>query len=853
MLCLLFQRNKFIRAMMAPRTGIFVAIGGVAGLCVWVMLIFGPLYNDFTLALQFAVISGIFLMYFILVRRRLGFADVAFASGGASVSKVRSLVFRAFLHAVVLGVYISGWNLLYVQLIDLGTPSNATKTTNGTNTNATSSADFAMSITATALPKWVKTGASGFSDELLRQSGRLYMIYNLYLFSQMVKTSMQISVAGVTTSVMIAARYGMPVKLRSNSALTERLKGQLPSVFIAGHFMIIVCILRAFFEAIRRFSTRRQGVLHNLGSIGITVFHPLLRSINSHGICYMEVTGPNLIKSSCAAFDLFRRTGMDCVINDDILFGARLASNLAVACTASTIGSMLVGMFGFPATTTVQVGNMCFYTAFATGNWGMEASEAWVCTQYLEFAEYPESIYICNPDFANHIHSVLFGCDKRIGSTNMKIAQERKSPREKSWLSNTPLSWLSQKFLGSAPLPPANKLEVVDDTSGDEKEYSDNEEVDGLQDERMQGDRIQHTLSEDKAELIEEEKSPFLQGKNESKSFIELQMERKPSFLRKKISVSKRAEEIEAGGREMAVKEGGEGVDKEEKDGGSKKQENSFKRRSSFLPPPTYGTGKGIGLLHSRLSMSEEGGLIVNDINDEQEGGIEMPQVVKQMDISHLIGYGKVLLVLKVELDGKTGEIELRQGQNLRKLALDFCAEHALDPGKVADPLEMHLQRKLVELDTATLSQGFQGAKAEAMQVGQRQNLRQLALEEVDEVARPSSSSSMKSSARSEGSQTALLSGKDFGTGTSISDKTANKKENAAGGNSKSPIREVLNLQELLIRANLQRGANYNANAETGAKEDILALYSPAVQKTTKSPVTLILPARKSSVSAGSR
>jgi hypothetical protein len=487
---------------------------------------------------------------------------------------------------------------------------------------------------------------------------------------------------------------------------------------------------------------------------------------------------------------------------------------------------MLVGMFGFPATTTVQVGNMCFYTAFATGNWGMEASEAWVCTQYLEFAEYPESIYICNPEFANHIHSVLFGCDKRIGSRNMKMAQERKSPREKSWLSNTPLSWLSQKFLGSAPLPPANKLEVVDDSSGDEKKYSDNEEVDGLQHERMQGDRIQHTLSEEKAELIEEGKSPFLQGKKESKSFIELQMERKPSFLRKKISVAKRAEETEAGGREMAVKIQGEGVDKEKEDGGSKKQESSFKRRSSFVPPPTYGTGKGIGLLHSRLSTSEEGSLIENDINDEQEGGIEMPQVVKQMDISHLIGYGKVLLVLKVELDGKTGEIELRQGQNLRKLALDFCAEHALDPGKVADPLETHLQRKLVELDTA--SQGFQGAKAEAMQVGQRQNLRQLVLEEVDKVARPSSSSSMKSSARSEGSQTALLSGKDFGTGTSISDKTANKKENAAaGGNSKSPIREVLNLKELLIR--------------------------PAVQKTTKSPVTLILPARKSSVSAGSR
>jgi hypothetical protein len=51
-------------------------------------------------------------------------------------------------------------------------------------------------------------------------------------------------------------------------------------------------------------------------------------------------------------------------------------------------------------------GHMCFVTACAAGNWGMEAAEAWLVTLYLEFAGYPETIYISNPDLANNIHSV---------------------------------------------------------------------------------------------------------------------------------------------------------------------------------------------------------------------------------------------------------------------------------------------------------------------------------------------------------------------------------------------------------------------------------------------------------------
>ena len=99
-----------------------------------------------------------------------------------------------------------------------------------------------------------------------------------------------------------------------------------------------------------------------------------------------------------------------------------------------------------------------------------------------------------------------------------------------------------------------------------------------------------------------------------------------------------------------------------------------------------------------------------NQINQEQQqlfDAILREEQLLRNEIDHhykqlrygIDAYGKLLLVLKVELgDGKTGTIEVFQGQNLRELVLDFCAEHALDAGKVADALEKLLQSKLAQL-----------------------------------------------------------------------------------------------------------------------------------------------------------
>jgi len=104
MLCLVTNRNKYIGILMSPRTGLVLSSGGLAAgvvqyqTCfpllhdtllhagalelehtqllrcagaVWCLLVYGPRHNEYSNAIQFAGFSGMVLLYFVLVRRRL--------------------------------------------------------------------------------------------------------------------------------------------------------------------------------------------------------------------------------------------------------------------------------------------------------------------------------------------------------------------------------------------------------------------------------------------------------------------------------------------------------------------------------------------------------------------------------------------------------------------------------------------------------------------------------------------------------------------------------------------------------------------------------------------------------------
>jgi hypothetical protein len=223
--CMVALNSRWVSLLVAPRSGIFLSFAGHVAGSVYAMLVFGT-QGDFQLFGQLIASAAAIFLYLLLARRRLSYAGTVFSSGAVSVSRVRYLAFRTFMHALFLGVYTCGWCLLYTNLIDLPVEAG-----DGAGAGAAPGAEEAGSglipFTSIALPKWVSRLGEfvDFSDGFLRFLGKAYLIFNLHVVASGVKASVQLSVALAVVGTANAVLTDTPVRFKSQTA---KLKTMVP-------------------------------------------------------------------------------------------------------------------------------------------------------------------------------------------------------------------------------------------------------------------------------------------------------------------------------------------------------------------------------------------------------------------------------------------------------------------------------------------------------------------------------------------------------------------------------------------------------------------------------------------------
>lgn len=415
-LCLVLQGNIVVRKLCEPSTGMKMSILGVFGCGAFSVIVWAPLRNDYTQAIIFFEIGGGMTLYYLLVRRRLAFASIAFAQGAKAVSRLKALWFRVALHAIVLLVYSVGWSIIYLQLVRVvviaGSGGNSA---GGNSTTASPSAvpnvEFAgLAPGASLIPSFISTQ---IRDGTVRTAARAWMFYNLLVVSQFIKGSVWLSVAASVASISDAAENGTPVKLSTSGQMNTRLGESLPSLAVSGHLTLLAAFFRMIAEALRRFSKRRSGVIYSVGSLLHVATRPFVSRVNLIGLCDMATSKRSIATASRYVWHELEMVGMHSVVNDDVVFGARICSSLLFAAASSLAGRLLVEIFRFPEQISEEIGIMCFVMSFLIGNLGIEAGEAWCISLHLQFARGPEALYVANPPFANALHSVLFGLKVR--------------------------------------------------------------------------------------------------------------------------------------------------------------------------------------------------------------------------------------------------------------------------------------------------------------------------------------------------------------------------------------------------------------------------------------------------------
>ena len=422
-MCLVLQGNPLVRKLCEPSTGLKMSILGVFGCGAFSMVVWAPLKNDYSQAILMFEIGGGMVVYYLLVRRRLNFASIAFAQGAKAVSRLKALWFRVALHGFVLLVYSVGWSIVYLQLIRMEYDDGTETTAGGNSTQGTGNEPdvelAGLKPGASLLPAFI---SSQIRQGTVRYAARGWLVYNLLVVSQFIKGSVWLSVAASAASISEAAQNGTPARMCTSSQMNTKLRESLPSLAVSGHVSLIVAIFRMVCEGLRRFPKKRSGLIYTSGSLLYIATRPLVSRMNLVGLCDMGTSKRNIVTASKYVWQELEVIGMHTIVNDDVIFGARLCSSILFAAVSNLTCRLLVEIFQFPEQISEELGNMCFVMSFLIGNLGIEAGEAWSVSLHLQFARRPEAIYVANPPFADALHSILFGL--KIGRKSKKKSED---------------------------------------------------------------------------------------------------------------------------------------------------------------------------------------------------------------------------------------------------------------------------------------------------------------------------------------------------------------------------------------------------------------------------------------------
>eukprot|EP00282_Hemiselmis_andersenii_P046947 CAMPEP_0172089700 /NCGR_PEP_ID=MMETSP1043-20130122/23951_1 /TAXON_ID=464988 /ORGANISM="Hemiselmis andersenii, Strain CCMP441" /LENGTH=432 /DNA_ID=CAMNT_0012752177 /DNA_START=114 /DNA_END=1410 /DNA_ORIENTATION=- len=318
--------------------------------------------------------------------------DIAFAQGAKAVSRLKALWFRITLHAVFLLLYTVGWCVIYLQLLRFDNEDSGANVALSANTTDTTEL-AGLQPGATLLPRIISLQ---IQEGTVRRFARYFMVYNLLVVSQSIKGSVWISVAASAASISEAAQNGSAVRLagKHQASRVPPFPRRLRASVAAG------CERPSAGRGHASQSEEAVGVLFTVGALLHVATRPVISRVNMVGLVDMATSRRNLFTASRFVWEELDAVGLLGVINDDVIFGARVCSSILFASASSVASRILVELFQFPQEMTDQVGTMCFIASFFIGNIGMEAGEAWAVSLHLQYARGPEALYVANPPFA---------------------------------------------------------------------------------------------------------------------------------------------------------------------------------------------------------------------------------------------------------------------------------------------------------------------------------------------------------------------------------------------------------------------------------------------------------------------
>jgi hypothetical protein len=348
----------------------FLAVGAVLAFAAGVMIM-GVVY---VIALVFA------LIYYYMIRRRIPFTQAVLEASVKSIQDFNGPVFVTYIMALLQVAWFAFWGFTFAAVyhdsqVDKGHAEGDQKNTSGSSLN-------------------------GFAY--------FYLLVSLYWTTEVLK-----NIAHVTTAGVVATWWLDPTnKSPTCGALARASTTSLGSICLGS---LIVAILQAFREIVRVVQDNAKRSQNTLAACVLCFVDCILRCVegliryfNHYAYTQVAIYGKSFISAARDTWYLFKRCGLDAVVNDDLTGMVLGLGALMGGVVTGLMAALWAVTFGV-SNVYIVVGLLGFVIGFVMVLLMMNVVQSAVATTFVIWAEDPAGIERTRPDQARKIRTAAEG------------------------------------------------------------------------------------------------------------------------------------------------------------------------------------------------------------------------------------------------------------------------------------------------------------------------------------------------------------------------------------------------------------------------------------------------------------
>jgi hypothetical protein len=337
--------RKFASAMIKLS---FIAISLLFSVMTIVSLVGGSILG----AIGFSCFNLVFLLYYFLIRHRIGVTAALLEASVEVVNKYDGTIFVSFMGEI----FLVGWFVVWsfsIQKVAEGVQSN--------------------------------------DDDTRAMSDLLFFLFlvSLYWTLNVIKYIVHVTIAGVAATWYYFSDPRSPTWYALKRATTT----SLGSICLGSFIIAIISALRTLVESAKK---NEHDFVRVIVLCILKCLESLMQFFNKYAYCYVAIYGTSYIESAKRAWNLFVAQGFDVLINDDL--------SEIPGVIAAFLGGVLGAGVGYIASGEEVLG---FWIGLIIGasvlSFFMTVLSSCVATFYVLWAEDPAALQQSHPDSARRI------------------------------------------------------------------------------------------------------------------------------------------------------------------------------------------------------------------------------------------------------------------------------------------------------------------------------------------------------------------------------------------------------------------------------------------------------------------